>query len=74
MDTDLAESVRALGRPLAAEPSTGRSRLVCEECGRVEPLHDARTARALGRLVRRVALSRADWELTIFGLCDRCSE
>jgi hypothetical protein len=38
------------------------------------PAHDARTARALGRLVRRVPLSRADWELTIFGLCDRCSE
>lgn len=74
MDTEIVESVRAPARPRAVQPSTERSTLVCEECGRIEPLRDARTTRALERLLRRVPLARADYELTIYGLCERCSD
>jgi Fe2+ or Zn2+ uptake regulation protein len=74
MDTEVTASVRGPARSADAEPSTGGCRLVCEECGRVDPLHDARITRALERLLRRVPLARAEYELTVYGLCERCSD
>ena len=74
MDTEVTASARAPARSLDADPSTRGSRLVCEECGRVDPLHDARITRALERLLRRVPLARAEYELTVYGLCERCSD
>ena len=74
MDTEVTASARSPARSLDADPSTGGCRLVCEECGRVDPLHDARITRALERLLRRVPLARAEYELTVYGLCERCSD
>jgi Fe2+ or Zn2+ uptake regulation protein len=51
----------------------GDVRLVCEECGRIEPYRDARLQRALRRAARRVGLRSAVCELTVHGLCERCS-
>jgi Fe2+ or Zn2+ uptake regulation protein len=74
MEVEVSEAVRIPAPSGAVERSAGSGRLVCNECGRIEPLRDARIDRALRRLVRRVPLSRADYDLTIYGLCDRCSD
>ena len=74
MDTEIVQAVRTSTPPVDGEPSTEKCRLVCEECGRIEPLRDARTTRSLERLLRRVPLALADYELTIYGLCARCAD
>lgn len=74
MGIDVSEPVRVPVRSRAVERGAGAGRLVCEECGRVEPLRDPRIDRALRRLLRRVPLARAGYELTIYGLCERCSD
>jgi Fe2+ or Zn2+ uptake regulation protein len=56
----------------AAEPFAGACTLVCEECGRVEPVDDAAADRALRRLSRRVSPAGAEYEVTFYGLCARC--
>ena len=75
MDTEVTPSVRTPARMVDAETSTAAGcRLVCQECGRIEPLHDARITRALERLLRRVPLAQPEYELTVYGLCARCSD
>jgi Fe2+ or Zn2+ uptake regulation protein len=65
---------RLSGEELLELPADdGDVRLVCEECGRIEPYRDARLQRALRRVARRVGLRSAVCELTVHGLCERCS-
>ena len=64
---------RLRGARSARRRAGGDCRLVCEECGRVEPYRDAGLQRALRRVARRVALRSPVCELTVHGLCERCS-
>jgi Fe2+ or Zn2+ uptake regulation protein len=60
-------------RPARAAEAGGECRLVCEECGRIEPYRDARLQRALRRVARRAALRSPVCDVTVHGLCERCS-
>ncbi|WP_187368861.1 hypothetical protein [Baekduia soli] len=48
--------------------------MVCQECGRIELLHDTRLDRMLRRVAQRVPMRSAVCELTVYGLCHRCSD
>jgi Fur family transcriptional regulator, ferric uptake regulator len=57
-----------------AEPSgEHHHHLLCERCGRVVPFHDAKLERAITEVTRRSDFDVSAHDVTLHGLCPRCS-
>jgi Fur family transcriptional regulator, ferric uptake regulator len=47
--------------------------LLCDRCGRVVPFHDAKLERAISDVTRRSNFHVSAHDVTLHGLCPRCS-